>query len=1348
LTVRALPALCWRMILCTFTVIVLCQTVDAQVASSGNYQAYQLKHRNPAEVEELLNDMFRGNGVTAHVVVDSQAGQILVRGSAQAQEIAKSLIKTVDRPPAKAPIGKAVFESYACQPARLEETARRLRETYGAGSGVQVAVDLRTQQLLVFAPPEIHLLISKQLARRPVASAVGDKRKRASGIGVSAAGVTPAKPKDEFVPLVNTRADVVEMQLRKYLQGRLEPRNNAGIGQADYVFVDTRGGRAELTIDEKRNGIKVFGPEALRGQLVRLIEILDNPRQTAETRVRVLRVQRTDPAKVRRTLEAYRSGARGAGRLGRRLPRPEEGSRSDRFHNAGVELVSYLFQEGATEQPDEIPVAPAQRDAMGRGLERLGADVQIETLPDLDVIIVKGREQDVEDIAALIEELERLSEETEPVIEVYPLKHIRGESIHRIIIQVQQDLIGGRQGRVSITPLIKPDSLLLIGWGEAVVAVKELIKKLDKPVPPDTQFKVFHLLHAPVYTVSTTVIQALANRGGLAPSVEVIPDVRTNSLIVRASDRDMAEVAALISELDTDDGTKTKQAKIIRLKNSLAADMSQTLRMLIQTARGGTIGQASSALELLGVDGSLLAKSGLLSDVEAMPDLRTNSLMISGPPESMEFVEALIARLDIRSAVAQIKVYPIENADATSLAMMLRTLMPSSTSMTVGPQLPASEDEGSLVPVRFSVDTRTNSIIVTGSEGDLNIIWALILRLDQEGIERRQNEVYRLKNSPAMDVAQSINEFLRSERMVSQAAPGTTSPFEQIESEVIVVPEFVSNSLIISATPRFFDEIMELVEKLDEAPDQVMIQVLIAEIGLNDTDEFGVELGLQDSVLFDRSILSDLETISTIVSDPGQPQVTVEQIISATNTPGFLFNNSGPLPNAGSVNALAGANTVGSQGLSNFAVGRMNNELGFGGLVLSASSEAVSILIRALQESRRLEILSRPQIMTLDNQSAYIQVGKRVPRITASRFDRGISQNDIELENIGLILGVTPRISPDGTVVMEIDAEKSEIGAEQEGIPVTVSGDQVIRSPSFTVTRAQTTVSAQDGQTVVLGGLISKNQVTIRRRVPGLSDIPVLGNLFRYDLEICKRTELLIILTPHVITSREQMERMKHLESSRIHWCLADVTEMFGDTGLYDVTDGSQDDGAETVIYPDADGIDTLPKGSEPLNPSREGAWPPSFEVAPPNQTPVEIPPESGARTSVPSLRDHFFARQRTNEPPPNGQFNPIINTQQAGNAIFAVGTMPVVPGGERSLPGSENPLRSPIYQPPVPSAEYNAPSPDPNASSQVNPTTYAWPPRPGIQPPPLSPSRQWAQEPGYYQSDAGWNQWNNTVYR
>src|SRR5690606_14540100 len=100
----------------------------------------------------------------------------------------------------------------------------------------------------------------------------------------------------------------------------------------------------------------------------------------------------------------------------------------------------------------------------------------------------------------------------------------------------------------------------------------------------------------------------------------------------------------------------------------------------------------------------------------------------------------------------------------------------------------------------------------------------------------------------------------------------------------------------------------------------------------------------------------------------GLPTVTTQNVVGATNIPGFNFNNTLPLGNSGSNKALQGSGQVGGQGISNFAVGRNNDTAGFGGLVLSASSENVSFLLRALQENSRLEVLSRPQILTLDNQ--------------------------------------------------------------------------------------------------------------------------------------------------------------------------------------------------------------------------------------------------------------------------------------------------------------------------------------------------------------------------------------------
>ena len=210
------------------------------------------------------------------------------------------------------------------------------------------------------------------------------------------------------------------------------------------------------------------------------------------------------------------------------------------------------------------------------------------------------------------------------------------------------------------------------------------------------------------------------------------------------------------------------------------------------------------------------------------------------------------------------------------------------------------------------------------------------------------------------------------------------SPLEQIEREVVVVPELVSNSLIISATPRFFEEIRAIVEQLDARPPMVGIQVLIAEVTLNNTDEFGIELGLQDSILFDRSLLDAIQTISRTTTF-GDPPTTVQEdvIVSATNTPGFNFNTFAPLGNAGSA--------AGNQ--SWFRRGRAR---AFELRARSSEQRAGVRRPRPFGEQRKRELpvasverkppnrrARTSQVTTLENQPAYVQVGQRVPYITS-----------------------------------------------------------------------------------------------------------------------------------------------------------------------------------------------------------------------------------------------------------------------------------------------------------------------------------------------------------------------------
>jgi general secretion pathway protein D len=1012
-----------------------------------------------------------------------------------------------------------------------------------------------------------------------------------------------------------------------------------------------------FTVDRRTGELTVEGTSKSAPPWLSAIQALDGTRLAAGEDARLVSFRQQARGAIRRAAEALMpaSGESQAAGL-RRIP-PVRGNAAPRW--AG-DFVSMIFQPKGAAAPEEPaaggaqPVDPAAPPPAGQPMplnplgqpdgepgEAVEGDligpVQIEFLEDLDIVIIRGHKRDVERVIQIINEIERLSAATQPAVEIYPLKHVDGQAMATLITQIYDQALGARQGRVNITPLVKPNALLLVGRPESVRAVIELIERLDQPVLPSAQFRVFQLANASALDVETTMRSFFLDQTGLSARVRIVSDYRSNALIVQASPRDMAEVQRFVNQLDVAASAALNEVRVFRLRNTLAVDLAPVIQSAIsaQTTRGttgaipgqqqqpqpgdgqvpGAAGQQgrqfgtprSANLTFMKFDaqGQRLLRSGILLDVRVTADPRANAVVVTGPAEGMELIAALIEQLDqLPEAEAQIKVFTIVNGDATSLATMLQTLFGQPAGAQGGGlqsllQTATGQGDSTLVPLRISVDQRTNSIIVSGSVGDLNVVEAILLRLDESDIRQRQSVVYRLQNAPATDVANAINEFLRSERQVQQIVPESVSPFEQIEREVVVVPEPVSNSLIISATPRYFEEVKRIVLELDARPPMVLIQVLIAEVSLRDVDELGFEWGLQDSLLFDRSVLTDIAT------------------------PGFAFAGA-PLGNAASAASLATRNNVGTQGTSTFGVGRTNGELGYGGLVLSASSDSVSVLIRALQDSRRLRILSRPQVMTLDNQPAFVQVGSRVPRITSTQITETGTINNTVLENVGIILGVTPRISPDGLVVMEIDAEKSELGPEAEGIPISINANgDVIRSPQIRTTVAQTTVSGRSGQTVILGGLITSSKSIFQRRVPIISSAPVVGRLFRFDSETESRSELLIIMTPYIVRSDDDVTMLNRMEMDRMSWCLADVLKIHGDPGLGIFEHGYMH-GPE-IVYPDRD-----PTGGErlPTPAARPG-------------TKNDVLPEPDARNG-PSLL-HQSGSRRHAMPPVQGAAGPGV---------------------------------------------------------------------------------------------------------
>jgi type II secretion system protein D len=1213
--------------------------------------------------------------------------------------------------------------------------AGKLREIYSARADVRID-GTATGHVVVNGPPETQQQIAHWLTVNGLAPA-----------SASPAPPAPPPPPKEPQPIVTQAFHLHVLDARAFEEkvtktwGSAVQASHDSVGDiATFRFAATSAGPTSLVVDRRANTATVAAPANSAKSWQRVVSMLDSKPKSDDERTKIQPIVHADRSTIERAVTMLQELLADANK--------------HRKQHIG-QFVSMLFQQaGAQPSAPPRPAVPAVPGALPPGANPPGfgpptgeqssavmpsqgataADIEaiarinnvrIEILED--VVVISGRREDVERVARIIEQIEQQSVQFRPDVEIYHLKHVDSVALTDMINQVYATAFA-RQGLVTVVPLQRPNAVMLIGRKENIPAIVELIAKLDQPAPTEGEFKVIRLEYMSAIDAERTIRNFFIERPptvtnfrpGLGTRALVIADYRTNSLLVQAAPRDLLEIIGLVERLDVPDSQITYEVRTFKLRNAIAETLAPILDEAITAAAAATqaqtvtaaAGQATPAratppavnlqFQRLGPDGVELIKSGIMANVRITADIRSNTLIVVGPPSAMDLMSALIEQLDrLPATEAQIKVFTLRNADATAVAETMSSLFgiaPAGTQQAVpGAGTPTFAGESAIVPLRFSVDQRTNSIIASGNAGDLNVIYHILVRLDEGDVRKRETKVYRLRNAPATDVANALTQLLQQQLTLIQIAPELVTPIEQIDQQVIVVPEPVTNSIIVSATERRFNDVNQIIENLDRRPPMIVVQVVLAEVTLQDNEAFGVEWGLQDALMFDRSS-------------------------SAT---GNRFNfNSNPLtlPNDATATSLATATKVATQAVSNLALGRTDQALGFGGLALTASSESVGVLLRALEQSQRGQIISRPQVQTMDNQTAFVQVGAKVPRIIGAT-NTGLTVtpiiNDI---NVGIIMQVTPRVSPDGVVVMQIYTEKSVVGPDATGIPIAVDANgNAIRSPQIPITTAQTIAMARSGQTIILGGLITKDLEEQSRRIPYLADIPVLGRLFRFDTVSNKRTELLIILTPYVVTSAEQIDWINAREGARMSWCLADIVNIhgpvpFGGNPLFNPS-------PTPLIFPDMQPTG-LPGPVPPGGPGGPGAGPPG-SGPPGTMLPGFGPPGMLPGTGLPGATlDGYPAG-------PAPYSAPTDSAPQPGAGLpggYPSGPPPYGSPGELIAPPRPTPA-TPIPAAPIPAAP-NVPPPAALPPATVPPGGVLIPQPPSLLVPPagasgvLSPSQ------------------------
>ncbi len=538
-----------------------------------------------------------------------------------------------------------------------------------------------------------------------------------------------------------------------------------------------------------------------------------------------------------------------------------------------------------------------------------------------------------------------------------------------------------------------------------------------------------------------------------------------------------------------------------------------------------------------------------------IPYAATNTLIITDAGSNIRKIYRIISQLDVASPKAKLEIIPLANAQASDVKSIIEQLYGVTATTTssasssgtsasdraasrsrrrrelagddagaasTGPTVAGAGQEPKFIE-KVLADERTNSIIVMANEEALTAIKTLIgqLDVDVDPTSRAQIHVIYLEHAKSEDVAQVLSQLSeggssssssRTQSTRNQANTrggqragaqggaaggaqgggeeggpfGTgTSAVAAFDSGVRITSDENTNSLVIIATPDQFAILKQVIDKLDIRRKQVVIDAVILEMATSESFDagLGLHLGLPDASGGFSVASAQLGASSLGLSTDQLTGMALGVYGAAIDVP-FLDPTSGSLS--------------------------------------TISVPAFGIVLQALQNTAAVDIVSAPSLMTMDNEEAKIVVGRNIPFPSSASYSQVSNTPTISYtrEDVALTLKVTPQINESNYVTLEVFQEVTEVEDNSLGLDPSTAGFVTSKRS------AETTVVVRDNQTVVIGGLIGATETESHSKVPILGDLPLIGRLFRSKGVENRKTNLLIYLTPHVISEPEDLEEV------------------------------------------------------------------------------------------------------------------------------------------------------------------------------------------------------------------------------
>ena len=433
----------------------------------------------------------------------------------------------------------------------------------------------------------------------------------------------------------------------------------------------------------------------------------------------------------------------------------------------------------------------------------------------------------------------------------------------------------------------------------------------------------------------------------------------------------------------------------------------------------------------------------------------SNMLIISDRAGNMSRMLSIIRRIDLASD-EDIEVVSLRNASASEIVRILTALVQTQRS------------DGAPVTTSLVADARTNSVLIGGDKSERLRIRALIAHLDTPLEDGGDTQVRYLKYADAEDLATKLQAHFTTQ---ATAAAGQAAGPGSLDN-ISVWADTQTNAIVINAPPKNLRSLMQIVDKLDIRRAQVLVEAIIVEVIADENNQFGVTWAVE-----------------------GSGSNTPIAVTNFPPTPGVVQLGSAASGGAVSADLIGSGITIG--------VGR-----------LSDSGVSFAAILTAIEGDANTNIISTPSIVTTDNEEATLNVGQEVPFVTGSFSSTGGGAGGavnpfqtINREQIGVMLSITPQINDGDSMMLTISQEISNIAQSAANAVDLITNQRTI----------ETTVIVDDGEILVLGGLIQDTLLESDQMVPVLGKIPLLGNLFRSRKTEKKKTNLMIFIRAEIM---------------------------------------------------------------------------------------------------------------------------------------------------------------------------------------------------------------------------------------